>query len=54
MQVVDQSGQRAVLAMQVIFMTFLKLVTFGRSENINRQLEKMKEEYKEISQEDRL
>jgi hypothetical protein len=54
MHVIDQSGQRAVLVIQIIFMTFLKLVTFGNSERINRQLEKMKEEYKEISQEDRL
>lgn len=30
MQVVDQSGQKAVLAVQIIFMTLLKLVTFGR------------------------
>lgn len=54
MQVVDQSGQKAVLAVQIIFMTLLKLVTFGRIGGISRQLGKMKEEYREISQEDRL
>lgn len=54
MQVVEPSGQKVILAGQIVLLTLLKLVTFGKRDDVNQRLKKKKEEYKEISLQERI
>mgnify|MGYP000936663599 CR=1 FL=1 len=54
MQIIDQSEQRTIAAIQMFFWGVLSLVTLKKADGINLRLKKAQATYSEASSKDRI
>lgn len=54
MQIIDQSAQRTIAAVQIFFWGVLSLITLKKADGINVHLQKAQADYKEASSKDKI